>query len=176
MAEVVTPEPRLPWHNPHVRPSDATLVAHYAEPVPALVARARERLVGMGGAEGSVVEEMAWRGLPWRWSWEYRLGPGAGGGKGGSGGGSGGSAAGEDGIGLAYLVPMVAAPMVCVPLSYDMYEAMPKGVATNFVREGITLAKEIGDHRWAEWPVAQESHLDELLAVIEHKAAFVRSA
>lgn len=166
MAEAALPEIHLPWHNPHERPSDAVLVAHYAEPLPALVAQAREGIVaslvrdegGRSNDKPGIVESLAWHGMPWRWSWAYRF-----------------AEADEHDRGLVYLVPAAAAPEVCVPLSYDMYEAMPKTVATTFIRQGITVAREIGDYRWVEWAITQQSQLDEVLAVVRHKVAYLRT-
>lgn len=180
MAEVALPEIRLPWHNPHERPSDAMLVAHYPEPLPELVSTARQAIGNMGRPVGSdpgssdadsaatdapgLHETLAWRGLPWRWSWAYTLD---------AGDDTPGATTAEPQRAVAYLVPAPAAPVLCVPLTYEMYEAMPKGVATTFVRQGITLAREIGDCRWVEWTITQPAHLDEVLAVVRHKVAFL---
>lgn len=181
MAEVALPEIRLPWHNPHERPSDAALIAHYPDALPDLITNARAALLAIDQPESAaddqpannstITETLGWRGLPWRWSWAYELCPTQTNTRSGT---STDTAANHRA--LAYLVPAVAAPEICVPLTYDMYEAMPKGVATTVVRQGITLAREIGDYRWAEWAITQPAHLDEVLAVVRHKATFLAAA
>lgn len=163
MAEVALPEIRLPWHNPHDRPSDAALIAHYLEPLPELVRAARAAMTAPPEGTPALHEALAWRGLPWRWSWAYELHPDT----------DPQMERPTPQRALAYLVPAVVAPELCVPLTYEQYEAMPKGVATTFVRQGITLAREIGDCRWVEWTITQQAQLDEVLAVIRHKIALL---
>ncbi|MDX2114949.1 MAG: hypothetical protein SFZ24_04910 [Planctomycetota bacterium] len=135
---------RPSWEDRFRRPSFQDLREDLHEPMGGLVDFARERLASVPG----VVEELAWQGVPWRWTLLYRLGS-------------------DPAHAWAYLVPDPTAPKFVMPIARSVVDALPWNRLKKHVRDGVTQGRLVNNVYWATWDLASKTQLAELLAVAE---------
>jgi hypothetical protein len=127
------------WENKFRSPTLAELKAAYPKPVQQLVDEAREALVTFGDYK----EDLAWLGIPWRWSLVYRQ-PG-------------------EPLAAAYLVPQPVKPRLAVPVEMEFVLTAPTRKLSKFIREGLVHCPEVGGIRWASWELLAKNQIDEII-------------
>lgn len=130
---------KSPWENKFRNPTLAELKAVYLKPVQQLFEESREALM----AFAEFKEELAWLGVPWRWSLVYRL-PG-------------------ESLSSAYLVPQPLKPRIAVPVEMDFVLSAPTRKLSKFIREGLVHCPEVGGYKWATWELLAKSQLEEVI-------------
>jgi len=143
---------RLAWEDQFRMPSLDELRNHYPKQLGNLISAARDRLLEFDGVE----EEIAWQGLPWRWTLTYRC-P-------------------EDPTrAWAYLVPDPEKPKISMPLTQEMVAALPMRRLKKFVRDGVVFARRVENVYWATWEITNRAQLDEVLDLAKRKHQFINS-
>jgi hypothetical protein len=150
MSNAVKAPVRNAWEDRFKQPSADDLSAHYNKQLGALFEAARERLSGFDG----VTEHVRWQGLPWRWCLRYET-------------------EGDPTDAWTYLVPDPAGPILSVPLTCDMIDAMPMKRLKKHVRDGMTFGKRVGDVVWATWQTTNKPQLDEVLDISKRKHKYL---
>lgn len=142
---------RLPWTDQFSEPEIPQLLNHLDRQTKLLLETAREMVAGRAGVD----EQLAWHGLPWRWTLVY-LHP-------------------EDPTrALAYLVPDPQAPKISVPLTPEMVQKLPLKRMKKLVRDGIELGNQINTVIWACWDITSEAQLEEILDIVQRKHAYIQ--
>ncbi len=104
-----------------------------------------------------VASTVTWYGDSWRWVVEYRVS--------------------RERQPFAVIVPSPEELQLAVPTSQQLIAELATRRLKRAVRDGLELACEPFDTRWAIWPVASASLLPDLVHVLDHKRRFmVRSA
>ncbi len=132
-------KPKSFWENKFRAPTLAELKSQYPKPIQQLLDEAREALVNFGDYK----EDLAWLGVPWRWSLVYKQ-------------------AGEP-LAAAYLVPQPIKPRVAIPVEMEFVLAAPTRKLSKFIREGLVHCPEVGGIRWASWELLARSQMDEII-------------
>jgi len=138
---------RVPWEDRFRRPSTEDLHRHYDQEFSQLLDQARARLLEFDG----INEELAWQGLPWRWTLIYRR------------------EQDPPRRAWAYLIPHRDKPLIASPITEDLLEQLPRRRLTKFVREAIDEAKRVGEVRWVVWEIGSHSQLDNVLDLLKRK-------
>ncbi len=133
-------KPRLAWEDRFRKPSVDDLLEPFNKPVRHLIDLARERLSGFDG----MTEEVAWQGIPWRWTFVYRFRD-------------------EAPRAWAYLVPDPVKPQIALPLIPEVTETLRIKRLSRFIRDRIVFATQVNGVRWAQWEIASKGQLDEVL-------------
>ena len=141
---------RSAWEDRFRRPEADELNAHYNKQLGSLFEAARTKLLSFD----SVTEEVRWQGLPWRWCLRY-------------------STEGDTTDAWTYLVPDPLGPIVSVPLTVEMIDAMPMKRLKKHVRDGVVFGKRVGQVVWASWQTTNRTQLDEVLDVAKRKHKYV---
>jgi len=89
-----------------------------------------------------VRETVAWHGLCWRWTIEYRIN--------------------ADTDPLAVLIPSPEDLQLAMPLDASFITTLPLRRMKRAVRDGLDLAREPFDTRWGVWSVQQDSVAEDL--------------
>ncbi|QOJ00687.1 MAG: hypothetical protein HRU70_09360 [Phycisphaeraceae bacterium] len=147
MATLVVHE-RSAWEDRFRTPSESVLMGAIPKGVVPAFERMRAGLAELPGVE----EHLAWCGVPWRWSWEYRA--------------ADGSVGGEDGHGLAYVVPNPARPALVVPVPDSTLGLLSGRDVSKPVREQVAVTPSVGGWRWAAWDLTSRGLADELLGLV----------
>jgi hypothetical protein len=132
---------RRAWEDRYRTPTQDELVRGMDGPARDLLQYVRERLRALPG----VGEFLAWQGIPWRWSFSYRL-PG-------------------EREAFAYLVPQPGKPLLGLPLGECAFDAVLESKISKPVREAILHAPVIGSVRWTQWELTSRTQGDELLVL-----------
>ncbi len=136
---------RTAWEDRFNRP-DASKLRAALKAVPArLFDHLRHHMLGLDG----VTEEFAWHGDCWRWTIEYRTR--------------------HSKQPLAVLVPSPADLQLAMPLEQEFIESLPMRRMKRALKEGVGLAQEPFDTRWAVWSVQADGMLDDLVDLLELK-------
>lgn len=149
-----TAQARSAWENRFRCPGHDELVEHYPKLVAALFTHARQRLIALDGPG----EVLAWHGVPWRWSYAYRL-------------------SGEDSSApaFAYLVPMTPQPVISLPIRTSQAGELPLKKLSKFVRDGVLFASDVGGLLWAQWELTSKTQADEIVDLAARKLALSAS-
>lgn len=158
---------RIVWTNQFQspRPSAAQLRAGYPKAVQAVVDASREVFLELDG----VTEDIAWHGVPWRWTLVYQTpmdDP---------------QTVGASHVTRAfgYLIPDPARLQVCVPLSKEQVAVIPVGRIRKSLRDTIVFARTVAGVSWPTWEISCKADLEELaeLASLKHRSqALARSS
>lgn len=151
--------PKSVWTNKFDAPKVARLRDAYAPPLIPVFEAARELLTKLEGVD----EQVAWQGLPWRWTVVY-TGPGGEGTDLGSG------------RAFAYLIPDPAKLQICIPLTHAQVALMPLRKFKKAVRDGITFARAVNGVCWPTWDLPTKVAVDEVAEVIKRKHRILTSA
>lgn len=142
-----------PWLDRFRTPTDQQLFDRYAEPTAEICSFLR---TGITGFEG-VGEDLTWMGIPWRWAMRYQV-------------------EGDVTPLLAVLAPLPERPVLCIPLTTTVIEAVPARRLTRFIREGIQRGPLVGGVLWCEWEPNARSQADELVGLVKRKYQIARDA
>lgn len=135
------PKPRPIWENRFLRPTVESLLGEVVKPAAQYASGFREGMLSLEG----VAEELAWHGIPWRWSFVFRV----------------------EASPVAYLVPSPAKPLVCIPTPPAAIVGLPPKKLAKALREVVTAAPLVGGAHWAQWELSSKSQCDELLAFVQ---------
>jgi len=142
-----------PWLDRFRTPTDQQLFDRYVEPTAEICGFLRD---GLNAFEG-VTEDLTWMGIPWRWALRYQV-------------------AGDVTPLLAVLAPMPDRPILCVPLTSVVIDAVPARRLTRFIREGIQRGPLVGGVLWCEWEPNARSQAEELVGLVKRKHQIAREA
>lgn len=140
------------WENKFRNPTLAELKAVYLKPVQQLFEESREAITRFGEFR----EELAWLGVPWRWSLVYRQ-------------------SGEP-LPAAYLVPQPLKPRIAIPVDVDFVLSAPTRKLSKFIREGLVHCPEVGGIKWASWELLAKNQLDEVIEFMALRRAAMANA
>lgn len=144
---------RTPWQDRFRKPSVDDLRDHYNKQLGGLLDAAREALC----SGTRVHEEIAWQGLPWRWTLTYRC-------------------EGSRGPVWAYLVPDPQRPILVMPLTRELVGTLPMTRLKKHIRDAIISSRLVSGIHWATWELTSKSQLAEVLEIVERARASVPSA
>ncbi|MCC7191548.1 MAG: hypothetical protein IT444_02095 [Phycisphaeraceae bacterium] len=149
---------RLAWNDRWSQPTLAQLV----DPLKSHHRRVFDTLLLQFNELASVNQSIIWYGPAWKWTIHYTLAlkPAK------------GSKSVEPET-LAYLVPRVEAPMVCVPLSDAVIEKLPMHRLSKFVRDGVKMAKCAVAIHWACWTPATLSEVGLIMDLVKRRHKLV---
>lgn len=133
---------RIAWHDRFNTPTVEQLRADLPETAAELFDRFRD---GMHKFEG-VTESFAWFGDSWHWTIQYHLQ--------------------DRDEPLAVLVPSPDDLELAMPLDRTFIESLPMTRLKRTVREGLDLAREPYDTRWAVWSLQFPNLIDDLLNIV----------
>jgi hypothetical protein len=137
---------RTAWEDRFRTPSLEELREQYNRQVLSLVDMALDRLRGYG----DLSEDLAWQGLPWRWTIIFR--------------------SAKDGTNAwAYLVPDPEKPKLSMPLTAEMVQAMPLHRMKKHVRDGVLLSRLVDGIYWATWDLTGKDQLKDVLELVDRK-------
>lgn len=142
----LAPKTRPLWEDRFSRPSAEALLAEIPKPASQLVTTFQDSMLALEG----VTEELAWQGIPWRWSFVFS----------------------HEGRPLAYLVPSPTKPLVCIPVSAAALAAIPPRKLSKSAREVITQSPSVAGSHWANWELSSKAQSDEILTLVQ----FLRDA
>jgi len=141
---VVVVKARLAWEDRFRAPTWDELRGASNKQLAALLEHARERLLRLAGAR----EQLAWHGIPWRWSLAVRV-------------------PADPDRPIAFLVPQPNHPRLAVPLSNEVLASIVTARLAKPTREAIVHAPLVGGVRWPSWELANRTQFAELLSLIE---------
>lgn len=133
---------RPPWEDRFRTPTVQDLLNGFNRQQAQLVEYARKRLL----EDDSVREELAWTGVPWRWTFVYR--------------------SGSDERARAYLIPQPARPQMSAPLPADAIASLEIRKLPRFVRDALVHAPQVGAARWPHWELANRTQVDDLVGLV----------
>lgn len=139
MPESVQRRPH-PWFDQFRTPAEKTLLAGQDEIQTELFSRLRAALAA------DLTETLAWRGIPWRWSFAYT------------------SIDGD--TPAAFLIPEPGKPQLAVPLPIAFVDTLKVRRLSKPVRDGILLAKPVSGILWAEWDLTSQTLVDDLTGLV----------
>ncbi|HBS28797.1 MAG TPA: hypothetical protein DEB06_04960 [Phycisphaerales bacterium] len=140
---------RSPWRDRFRAPTLEELRRACAGPEGGLLESARDHLLATPGVQ----EEVAWQGLPWRWTLVY-------------------SAPADATRAWAYLVPDPAKPVLAVPITEEMVLAFPMDRLKKHVRDGVLTSRKVAGVYWATWELTSKAQLGEILELVDRKRKF----
>jgi hypothetical protein len=145
MSKSRPPYVRIPWEDRFNRPS----LKHLRDGLPArarpIFDRCRKHLLGLE----DVSETMSWRGESWKWTIEYLT-----------------KHTTEP---LCLLVPSPQDLQLAVPLDREFVNSLSINRMKRAVRDGLELAREPFDTRWAIWSLQAGNLVDDLQVVVVSK-------
>lgn len=142
---------KLAWADKFQAPTLTQLRAHYPKDKAALFDQTRQALLKLDGLR----EEIAWQGVPWRWTLVYSM-------DGEDGRKSGAKA-------WAYLIPDPERLQVCVTLNADQIQHLQAKKLKKWVRDGIVFARSVAGVCWPTFEIVSLQHLEDVLELIERK-------
>jgi len=140
---------RLAWNDRFNCPTVAALRAGMKSAARSLFDKLHKHL----GEYERLNETVAWYGDSWRWVVEYRVS--------------------REPEPFAVIVPSPEELQLGVPTSPKFAEKIASRRFKRAVRDGLDLASEPFDTRWAVWPVGSASMLVELLHLLDDKQSFL---
>ena len=141
----IEPYQRLPWKDRFNQPT----VNQLRKGLPAEAAQTLEDLRKHILALDGIEEGFAWYGHCWHWTLIYR------------------TAHAKDP--LAVVIPSPEDLQLAVPVEPDFAKSLPLKRMKRAVREGLDLACEPFDTRWATWSLQTPKLIDDLMDLIELK-------
>lgn len=135
---------RSAWEDRFKAPTWEELRAGSNKQLGALLDHARERILALPGTR----EQLAWHGIPWRWSLAFR-------------------AAIDLERPIAFVVPQPNHPRLAVPLASEVLATIASAKLPKTIREAILHAPQVGGVRWPSWELFNRTQFAELLGLIE---------
>lgn len=135
-------KPRAAWEDRFRRPTVDELLEGLNKQLLSLAESWRERMSETPG----VREDLAWQGIPFRWTLVYR------------------SESRPDRP-IAYLVPQPVKAYVAIPIASDAVNRLPLRKLSKPVRDSLGAASLVNGQYWAQWDLQSKSQLDELLLI-----------
>lgn len=142
-------KPPNAWENRFLTPSFIELKGGQNKTMGMLLEAARDRLLAFEG----VRSEIAWQGIPWRWTLVFRV-------------------EGEEAVAFAYLVPEPGKLQIAVPLRREFLESLQVKRLPRTIRDRIVFASEVAGVFWARFEFASRGQLDEIVDLLQRKQAF----
>ncbi len=133
-------KPRSLWEDRFGRPTIESLLAACPRSVLPFIDHARERFKRVKG----VAEQLAWQGIPWRWTLTY-------------------SHPQEVGRSFAFVVPDPARPRLAVPIPDRVLGEVSLKRASKPLRDAIQQAPIVGTVRWCQWELQTRSLIEEVV-------------
>lgn len=139
------PYSRSPWKDRFNQPTVEVLRKELAADPRRLFDQTRRKLLQLDGLQ----EIPSWHGDSWHWTLAYAL----------------------DGKGdaVAILVPAPHDLQLAVPMDREFAESLPVSRLPRAVRDGLELAREPFDTRWAIWSITSSSLIEQLIDLVERK-------
>ena len=97
-----------------------------------------------------MVETIEWRGVPWRWSFVYRI-------------------EGDWERPWAYLVPQPGKPILAIPLSATMAGSATVRKLSRGLRDAILFSTQVAGVSWPQWELTSRPQLEEILGLARKK-------
>ena len=141
---------RAPWADRFRTPDVDDLLAPHAGPMVELIESARKRLLELDGIQETIV----WRGIPWRWTFEYQF---------------------HGSSGWASIIPEPDRPQIALPLPIDVIESLPMRRLKKAIRDGIIHGREVRRTRWCSWDITTMTQLDDIMDLVRRKHASGRA-
>jgi hypothetical protein len=136
---------RLPWRDRFREPGLRELRSALTKSA----AHVFDRLRAHMGRLGRVSEHIVWYGSSWGWTIEYRL------------------------VGrrepLAVMIPSPEDLRVAVPIEPAFVTSLPRKGMKRAIREGLELASEPFDNRWAVWSVSDDGMANDLGTLLDRR-------
>lgn len=130
------------WENKFRTPVREELLAGLAKPHAQLIEAARLRLREVP----RVREDLIWQGLPWRWTFAFRID-------------------GDPSRPWAYLVPEPGKPRLVLSLTLEELARFPVRKLTKPARDPLSHGVEVDGIHWVEWEITSRALLDEVLTL-----------
>lgn len=146
-------KPRSLWEDRFGRPTIDDLLDGCPRTVLPLVEHARTKLAAVKG----VAEQLAWQGIPWRWTLTY-------------------GHIDDTERAYAYLVPDPSKPRLVVPFPVKTLSEISLKKFSKPTREAILHATVVGTVSWCQWEFVSKSLSEEILALAELKMSVIASA
>ena len=146
-------KPRSLWEDRFGRPTVDDLLDGCPRTVLPLIEHARTKLSHAKG----VSEQLAWQGIPWRWTLTYRH-------------------VDDAERAYAYLVPDPSKPRLVVPFPIRVLGEMSLRKFSKTTREAILHATVVGSVSWCQWELLTKATTEEVVALAELKMAFAALA
>lgn len=141
---------RSPWEDRFKTPTYEGLRDLNNKQIAAVFDAARARL----SAIPDVTESLAWLGIPWRWSMEYR-------------------SPSDPSRAWAVLVLQPAKPTISIPLPAPVLSRIPLTKLPRSIRDGLKAATPIAGVFWPTWECASKTQVDEVAQVLDMKRAIM---
>lgn len=132
-------KPRAAWEDRFRRPTVDELFDGLNKQLSSLAESWRARMRETPG----VREELAWQGIPFRWTLVYR----------------------NDARPVAYLVPQPVKAYVAIPIASDAVNRLPLRKLSKPVRDSLGAASLVNGQYWAQWELQSKAQLDELMLI-----------
>jgi hypothetical protein len=143
-------KPRSLWEDRFGRPSVEDLLDGCPRTVLPLIEHARGKL----SAAKSVSEQLAWQGIPWRWTLTYRH-------------------LDDAERAYAYLVPDPCKPRLVVPFPLKVLGDISFKKFSKTTRDAVLHATVVGSVSWCQWEILTKPVTDEIIALAEMKVAIM---
>ena len=141
---------KLPWADKFHAPTLSQLKAHYNKEKCALFEATRERLLAIEG----IREEIAWQGVPWRWSLVYTLD---------------GDESASTFKAWAYLIPDPERLQLCLTLTADQIHGIGVKRLKKWVRDGVVFARSVGGVCWPTFEISQKGQIEDVFELVDRK-------
>lgn len=146
-------KPRSLWEDRFGRPTIENLLDGCPRTVLPLIEHARSRLSNVKG----VSEQLAWQGIPWRWTLTY-------------------GHLEDSERAYAYLVPDPSKPRLVVPFPIRTLSELPLKKFSKQTREAILHATVVGTVSWCQWEFVTKALSEEVLTLAEMKMSVLTAA
>lgn len=139
-------KPRSLWEDRFGRPSIDDLLDGCPRSILTIIEHARAKLSHAKG----VSEQLAWQGIPWRWTLTY-------------------CHVDDTERAFAYLVPDPAKPRLVVPFPIRTLGEISLKKFSKVTRDAIVHATVVGSVSWCQWEIQTKAGTDEIVALAELK-------
>jgi hypothetical protein len=143
---------RLPWTDYFNQPTVDQLKGRLKEEAVKLFDGIRARLTAIEG----VSERFKWFGDGWHWTIGYFTG--------------------NSEEPLAVIIPNPADLQLSMPLDRKFIKGLPEDQVAKTLRDGLELAADPFDTRWAVWSIENEPLIEDLVRFVEMKRQFMARA
>lgn len=141
---------RQVWEDRFRKPTVEQLVSELPRSTAGALQSLREQLLSVPGC----IEEVTWKGVPWRWTIEMR------------------NEQSPDKA-WAYLVPQPEQPLMVLPITSDGLSGISMKKLNKPVRDAIIHAREVEGVRWAQWQIESKSQVEVLVKIAKQQMAKV---
>ena len=146
-------KPRSLWEDRFGRPTIDDLLDGCPRSVLSLIEHARTKLSNAK----NVSEQLAWQGIPWRWTLTY-------------------THLDDAERAYAYLVPDPAKPRLVVPFPIRALSEISLKKFSKTTRDAVAHATVVGSVSWCQWEILTKPVTDEVIALADLKMAALATA